>query len=244
MISGLLAPGLAAVAVCGAAAYGSLAPNNELFGRVIGHGPRSTKHLYLTFDDGPNPSATERVLEVLETHHVPAAFFLLGKHVEAFPELARRVGLTDHEIGNHTHSHRKLHVRGPRFIERDLGRAHHAIAAATGRAPRVFRAPHGYRNPFVGGAARDLGYEVFGWTFGVRDSNRPGAEEIRRRVRERVRPGAIILLHDGDGYDPSGDRSQTADALPGIVRDARDLGYEFRPLGEIMERRGAERSRA
>ena len=103
-----------------------------------------------------------------------------------------------------------------------------------GRAPRVFRAPHGYRNPFVTVAARGLGYQVIGWTFGVWDSARPGAEEIRRRVGAKRRPGAIILLHDGDGYDAAGDRQQTAGALPGIIRDARAAGYAFRPLGEVL----------
>jgi peptidoglycan/xylan/chitin deacetylase (PgdA/CDA1 family) len=68
----------------------------------------------------------------------------------------------------------------------------------------------------------------------VWDTARPGAEEIRRRVRVKIRPGAIILLHDGDGYDPTGDRRQTADALPGIIRDARDQGYTFRPLSELL----------
>jgi peptidoglycan/xylan/chitin deacetylase (PgdA/CDA1 family) len=75
---------------------------------------------------------------------------------------------------------------------------------------------------------------LFGWTFGVWDSARPGAEEIRRRVRRGLVPGAVILLHDGDGYDPEGDRTQTAAALPGIIRDARDAGYEFAPLEELI----------
>jgi peptidoglycan/xylan/chitin deacetylase (PgdA/CDA1 family) len=71
----------------------------------------------------------------------------------------------------------------------------------------------------------------------VWDSDRPGAPEIRRRVTMRLRPGAIILLHDGDGYDPRGDRSQTAEALSGIIEDAVERGYEFRPLGELIEHR-------
>ena len=100
--------------------------------------------------------------------------------------------------------------------------------------PRAFRAPHGYRNPFVTAATRRLRYTVFGWTFGVWDSDpRVSSEEIRRRVSRRLRPGAIILLHDGDGYDPDGDRRRTAAALPGIIADARAAGYDFRPLGEL-----------
>ena len=112
---------------------------------------------------------------------------------------------------------------------------HDIITVTTGRAPRSFRAPHGYRNPFVALAARRLAYTVFGWTFGVWDSDpRVDAEEIRARVRRKLKPGAIILLHDGDGYDPIGDRRRTAAALPGIIEDARARGFEFRPLSELM----------
>jgi len=120
-------------------------------------------------------------------------------------------------------------------IREDLERAHDLIVDTTGRIPRSFRAPHGYRNPFVGVATRRLGYTVFGWTFGVWDSDpRVSADEIRARVRRKLRPGAIILLHDGDGYDPHGDRGRTAAALPGIVADARAAGYTFRPLGDLV----------
>src|SRR2546427_299637 len=113
--------------------------------------------------------------------------------------------------------------------------AHGLIVDATNQVPRCFRAPHGYRNPFVGVTTRRLGYTVFGWTFGVWDSDpHVSAEEIRARVRRKLRPGAIILLHDGDGYDPQGDRRRTAAALPGIIADARAAGYTFRPLGELV----------
>src|SRR3989441_12099053 len=125
--------------------------------------------------------------------------------------------------------------RGPRRIDAELTGAHAVIANATGRAPRSFRAPHGYRNPFVTRSARRLGYTVFGWTFGVWDSDpRVSAAEIRRRVARKLRPGAIILLHDGDGYDPAGDRRRTAEALPGIIADARAAGYVFRPPADLI----------
>lgn len=201
---------------------------------MIGRGPRAQRTAYLTFDDGPNPTTTDRVLETLATQGVPAAFFMVGAHVQRHPDIARRVVAAGHEVGNHTQHHIKLHVRGPQRIRRELEEAHGAIATLAGTTPRAFRAPHGYRNPFVAPAARRLGYRVCGWTFGVWDSARPGADEIRRRVRARLRPGAIVLLHDGDGYDPGGDRTQTAAALPGIIRDARDAGYSLRPLGELL----------
>jgi len=218
-------------AALGALATGVYYPNSWLFGRAIGWGSRG---LYLTFDDGPNPVATEAILDTLAAEGVPAAFFMVGEHVRRFPATARRVARAGHEIGNHTQHHVKLHTLGPARIRDELERAHATIAETTGRSPRSFRAPHGYRNPFVTSAVRRLGYTVFGWSFGVWDSDRPPSEEIRRRVRAKLAPGAIVLLHDGDGYDPAGDRRPTAEALPGIIRDARAAGCEFRSLAELV----------
>lgn len=206
----------------------------SLFGPVLSRGPRDGRAIYLTFDDGPG-AATPRILETLAAAGAPAVFFQIGGYARRRPDLARAVAEAGHEIGNHTQHHRKLLLRGPAFIAREMGDAHEAIRAATGRAPRLFRAPHGLRNPFVHAAADRLGYRVIGWTAGVWDTARPGSEEIRRRVRARLAPGAIILLHDGDGHDPDGDRTQTAEALPGILADARDAGCEVRPLGELLE---------
>ncbi len=224
-------------ALAGAAAVwaaGAYAPNSRIFGPVIGRGPRRGRSLYLTFDDGPSPSATPRVLDTLERHQVPATFFMVGRHVRLFPDLAREVQQAGHEIGNHTERHRKLHLLGPGAIRDELTQAHEAIAQYAGCVPRLFRAPHGYRNPFVTAAAARLGYRVIGWTFGVWDSSRPGADVIRRRVVRRLAPGAIILLHDGDGADPAGDRAQTAEALEGIITEARSRGYRFRPLADVV----------
>lgn len=231
-----------AAAATGAAALGTglwgvYGVNSRVFGRVIGHGdagPADNPHLYLTFDDGPNADATPRILETLAREGVPAAFFQVGRHVRLFPELARATVAAGHEVGNHTDSHIKLHRRSPGTIRRELEAAHATLLDVTGRAPRSFRAPHGFRNPFVVPAAARLGYRVFGWSFGVWDTALPGAEEIRRRMRRKLSPGAILLLHDGDGYDTRGDRLQTAAALPGIIQDARAAGYQFRPLSDLL----------
>src|SRR6266571_3385600 len=196
-------------------AYGTYEPNSPLFGRVIGRGPGAGRVAYLTFDDGPNPGATEPILDTLAGLGVPASFFMVGEHVRRFPGIARRVVAAGHEVGNHTLRHPKLHFRGPRRIDAELTGAHAVIANATGRAPRSFRAPHGYRNPFVTRSARRLGYAVFGWTFGVWDSDpRVSAAEIRRRVardgrraarresaapRGRVRRESLVARRQGVG---------------------------------------------
>lgn len=231
MIETVAALGLGAA---GLAAYGAYAPNSGLYGPSVSRGARDIRRVYLTFDDGPSPSATAKILETLAREHVPAAFFMVGDFVRREPVLARSVVEAGHEVGNHTQNHVKLHRRGPGRIRRELEEAHGVISDMVGRPPRTFRAPHGYRNPFVGRTVRRLKYTLFGWTFGVWDSARPGAEEIRRRVRAHLVPGAVILLHDGDGYDFHGDRTQTAEALAGIIRDTRDAGFEFAPLEELI----------
>jgi peptidoglycan/xylan/chitin deacetylase (PgdA/CDA1 family) len=223
--------GLLILGVLVSAAYHRNCP---LYGRVISRGSKNQKTLYLTFDDGPNPSATEPIIQTLSAFKAPAAFFMVGRNVERFPALARKVGEAGHDIGNHTYDHKKLHFKGARFIRSALQRCHKVITEATGRPPNFVRVPHGFRNPFVTAAARQRRYKLFGWTFGVWDSDRPGAELIRRRVRAHLKPGAIILLHDGDGRDPEADRSQTAEALSGIIVDAREAGYEFRPLHDLF----------
>ena len=117
-----------------------------------------------------------------------------------------------------------------------LARAETAISDASGSAPsQLFRAPHGFRNPFVHRAAEGRGYRVVGWTKGVWDTAKPGADKIVRRSVAGFRPGAILLLHDGDGSGHGDDRSQTAEAVPQIVDAAHDAGYQFVTVTELAE---------
>jgi len=211
-----------------------------IFGPSVERGPRDRK-IYLTFDDGPNERATPAILETLAAARVPAAFFMVGDHVRRFPSAARDVAGAGHLVGNHTYNHVKLHFAGPKKIRTQLSKTHDAIESVMGVSPRSFRAPHGYRTPFLISIIVDMNYTVFGWTFGVFDTAKPGVEQIRRRVRKRLRPGAIVLLHDGDGYDPEGDRMQTANALPGIIADARSAGYGFGDLSELLNGGGMQR---
>ncbi len=102
-----------------------------------------------------------------------------------------------------------------------------SIERAAAVRPRLFRAPHGFRNPWVSRIAASLGERTVGWSLGVWDSARPGADVIARRTVEGSRPGSILLLHDGDGYDMAGDRTQTAEAVPRIVDELRAREFAF-----------------
>ena len=217
----------AALAGTAALAHGTFHRNSWVLGSSLGALPTRDRVLALTFDDGPNPEATPRILDALQQVDVRATFFLLGKHAERWPTLVRRIVEDGHQVGNHGNNHRRLHLRGPKYTRYDLQLGTDRIVDACGVAPQFFRAPHGFRNPWVASVARSLEQRVVGWSLGVWDSDRPGAAVIAKRAIEGVRPGSILLLHDGDGYDPAGDRLQTADAVPAIVSALRERGYRF-----------------
>lgn len=222
--------GAVGVAVVGALAHGTYHRNSPVFGRALGSLPLrdpGERVAALTFDDGPNPEATPRILDALAATGTVATFFLLGRHVERWPELAARVAAEGHVVGNHGWYHRKLHVRTPGDVRQDLELGTAAIIGATGVRPHVFRAPHGFRSPWVTRIARSLGQRTIGWSLGVWDTARPGVDVIVERTVNGTHPGSILLLHDGDGYDALGDRSQTAAAVPKIIAALRERNYHL-----------------
>ena len=226
---GWAAAGLAVAA--GVAAHGTWHRNSWIFGPTLTRLPGSGDVVSITFDDGPNPVATPRILDVLASEGVSATFFVLGRHADRWPELVRRMADEGHQLGNHGYWHRKLHRRGPAYVRDDLTRGTESICRASGLTSlRHFRAPHGFRNPWVTPIAASLGQRTVGWSLGVWDSARPGADEIARRAIRGMRARSILLLHDGDGYDADGDRMQTAEALPAIIDGLRARGFQFATL--------------
>jgi peptidoglycan/xylan/chitin deacetylase (PgdA/CDA1 family) len=189
-------------------------------------GRRGGKRIALTFDDGPNGADTDAVLEALARHGARATFFMVGKSAAAEPERVRRIAAAGHEIGNHTMNHAILAWRSPGAVAREIAAAQAAIVAAGAPAPRWFRAPHGFKSPFLPRALSANGLRLVAWTRGVWDTDRPGAPAIVARTigerGERLSDGEILLLHDGEA---GLDRSQTAAALDGILGAcaARDL---------------------
>jgi peptidoglycan/xylan/chitin deacetylase (PgdA/CDA1 family) len=220
--------GIAAGAIIvGGAAHGAFHRNSPIFGRPITRVRTPDRAVALTFDDGPNPDATPTILDALAARGVKATFFILGRHAERWPELVARVAREGHSIGNHGYYHRKLHFKSPAYVRDDLRLGTDRIEAATGLRPVLFRAPHGFRSPWVTPIAKSLGQRTVGWSLGVWDSDRPGVESIVERTIAGARPGSILLLHDGDGYDPGGDRMQTAQAVPIIVDRLLEQGFRF-----------------
>ena len=226
----MIVPALVALSLAGAAAHGAFHRNSRVFGSVMGRLPTRERFIALTFDDGPNPDATPRILDTLSQFGVRATFFILGAHAERWPELVYRIAAEGHQVGNHGYFHRKLHLKSPRFVERDISLGTVAIERSGAGSPRFYRPPHGFRNPWVSRIAASYGQRTIGWSLGVWDSDLPGVKKIVKRTVDGVRPGSIVLLHDGDGYDPYGDRIQTAKALPRIISELRDRDYAFARL--------------
>ena len=202
-------------------------------GRCLAHGARDTqdKTIALTFDDGPNPPHTGRILDVLDRYRVPATFFCVGLHASAHTEELARMAEAGHRLGNHTWSHPFLPDLTNRELAVQLERTDEAIATATGgQAPRLFRPPYGSRTPQILSwlAEQQDGPTVVLWDVEPFDWALPGPEAIARTVLEQAQPGSIALMHDGGG-----DRSQTAEALPAVIEGLLDRGYRFALVDEL-----------
>jgi peptidoglycan/xylan/chitin deacetylase (PgdA/CDA1 family) len=198
----------------------------------IWRGPRERRAVSLTFDDGPDPEWTPRVLDVLAREGVPAAFFLIGQRARRAPEQARRIADSGHDLGNHTWSHPSLWRCGPARTEREIGDGHAAIADAAGAPPRFFRPPWGKTNLAMFGVARELDTHCVFWTVQP-ESRRPvlPAEQARRGLA-RARAGAIYDLHDADGVPGAGRR--LVEYLPALIAGLRAQGYALVPLRELL----------
>ncbi len=227
---------LAGGGVCAAGgifAWAAVAPSSELFGATI-RMTGSDSTIALTFDDGPNPAVTPRLLDLLDRHEVQATFFLIGEWVRAEPSLAREIAARGHTAGNHTNTHVALTFLSPGRIADELNRCDDAIEAATGEKPRWMRPPFGFRSPLLGGIVRKSGDRgVVMWSRWARDWKPQPAEPVTRRLRA-VRGGDIVLLHDGDPRVVNGDRSHTVAALEYWLPRWKAAGFKFVTLDGIQ----------
>jgi peptidoglycan-N-acetylglucosamine deacetylase len=221
-----------AVTAAGISAWGAVAASSELFGPTVRH-TSSARKIALTFDDGPNPSVTSRLLELFDRQSVHATFFVIGKFVRACPELVREISARSHQLGNHTETHANLFFKSRVGIREELARCQDAIAEAThADAPRWMRPPYGYRNPWVDGEVRRAGMQgVVMWSKLARDWKPQAPEQLIRKLASVARPGGshgdILVLHDGDHRALGGDRGHVVTALEHWLPRWRDAGIEF-----------------
>ncbi len=195
-------------------------------------GRRTDRAVALTFDDGPDPTHTPRILDVLARERVTATFFLIGERAEAAPDIARRIAADGHDLGNHTWSHRNFWLCRPGETRRQIERGHEAIATAAGRPPRFFRPPWGMTNLAMFGALRRLGTPCVFWTVQPEGRRPVDSSTQVSRAAARVSPGAILDLHDADGVPGAGAR--LVGALPALIDTIRDRGFKLAPLRDLL----------
>jgi len=221
-----------AAAAAGIAAWGAVAPSSELFGPTVRH-TASPRKIALTFDDGPNPAVTPRLLELFDRYSARATFFLIGKFARACPGLVKEISARGHLIGNHTDTHANLIFRSRAEIRDELSRCQDAIAAAAHtEPPRWMRPPYGYRSPLLRGEIRRAGMQgVVMWSKICWDWKPQPPQRLIERLSHAARLGQahgdVVVLHDGDHRALGGDRHHVVAALEHWLPRWRDAGLEF-----------------
>ncbi|MGA2351259.1 MAG: polysaccharide deacetylase family protein [Terracidiphilus sp.] len=216
----IAASGLALAA--GGCAYAAMWPTSQIFGPTL-IAPSRPGELALTFDDGPNPAWTPRLLDLLAAHNLHATFFIVGSRAQAEPALVRNILDAGHLIGNHSWSHPNLALASARRIYDELSRTSQTLSQIAGAPIRFFRPPFGARRPEVLRSARRLGLTPVLWNAMTSDWKDPSADAIANQLIHKIdglqRKGqaANIVLHDGSHADPAADRAPSTSAAAQLI---------------------------
>ena len=187
----------------------------------------SGNYVAMTFDDGPHPRNTPRLLGMLRERNIKATFYLVGRSVDLYPQVVRNTLAEGHEIGNHSHTHRLLSQLSDREILADLARCRDSIQRATGTLPRTMRPPYGGLNMRQRQLVRQqMGYPSIMWSVDPLDWKRPGAKVIASRILRNTTKGGIILAHD---IHP-----QTVDAMPATLDGLLRSGFKFVTVSQLI----------
>jgi peptidoglycan/xylan/chitin deacetylase (PgdA/CDA1 family) len=203
---------------------------------IIRHGPHHFKYVALTFDDGPDPVYTPEILDILKEKDVRATFFLIGRNVQDYSEIARRMVEEGHSIGSHTYSHKSLIPLTAKSTYNEIKNAEVAIEEATGIRPTLFRPPRGVYSGYARELLKEERYTIVLWDLSAVDWAELAPKKIVANVVNKVKPGSIILLHDSGDLITyrGGDRHSTVKALPEIIDKLRAQGYEFITIDQMI----------
>ena len=205
-------------------------PDSRLLGPNMRRLPAAAalrREVALTFDDGPDPVVTPRVLDLLDQYGAKASFFCIGNKVIAYPELAREIIRRGHSVENHTNSHPHVFpFFGPKALQQEIDSAQTAILATTGVAPIFFRAPMGFRNPFLAPMVERAGLRYTNWTRRGFDTFAKSAEPVWQRLQRGLAAGDILLLHDGRSLLPHNEAPIILEVLPRLLEHLQTLNLK------------------
>lgn len=217
--------------------YSTLVPHCAWFGEVVTHvrdidGSASASSVWLTIDDGPHPEDTPALLDLLDEFGARATFFFIGRNAAANPDLVREVIARGHGLGNHTmtHPHFRYWAYGPAALRREVTACRELLRSLSGRDVRIFRAPAGLKNPFLQRVLERDGVRLIGWSSRGLDGIRTDRDEINARIRTSLRPGGIVLVHEGRA-DESGQRL-APDILRSVLEELRARGLRAELPGQ------------
>lgn len=193
----------------------------RVFVDAVCKGPEDARGVALTFDDGPSPLSTPKVLDLLDEAGVKATFFVIGHKAEAHPDLVREIVARGHLVGSHSYGHHRLFsLLSARAVEEDMERSLALLEKITGSRPSLFRPPIGHTNPRIARAVDRLGLTVVGWSVRALDGLAASrADKVAARVVRGLEDGAIVLLHDASEREDHTPAS--LDALPRILEGMR-----------------------
>lgn len=225
---------LGCLATAGALYWTFLSPRSQLLGAFPSHGPSTSPVVALSFDDGPNEPFTSQIADYLATQRITGTFFQVGRCVERFPEVSRRLLSQGHVLGNHSYSHAFLRCLTPTLQRSEVLRTQEVLVRVTGQRPALYRPPWLLRTPALLRTLTQNGLRPVSGTFcHPWEVVQPDARRIANRVLAQARSGSIIIFHDGFNAR-GGDRSQTAAAVPLVVAALRERGYTFLAVHELL----------
>ena len=190
--------------------------------------PNEAKQIALTFDDGPHPSQTHRILDILDRYGVKATFFMIGVNVENYPDAAKEVVERGHEIGNHTYSHSHLNRLGTGVLSSELEKCQLILENTCACRTHLFRPPEGYLSDGVFECAEQGEYSLILWSIDTRDWEIKNAQQIAQTVLSNVKAGDIVLMHDYVA------KSKTPEALEILLPKLLALGYEPVTVSQLL----------
>jgi peptidoglycan/xylan/chitin deacetylase (PgdA/CDA1 family) len=215
-----------------------LTPRSRLLGPNMTRLPPAAaarREVALTIDDGPDPEVTPAVLDALDAADQRATFFCIAERTLAHPELTRQIVARGHSIQNHTAQHRhNFSVLGPRGYAAEIGRAQDLLLQTSGERPTCFRAPAGFRNPFLAPVLHRLGLSLVSWTRRGFDTRETDAARVLERLSRDLRAGDILLLHDGHAARTAGGRPVVLEVLPALLARIRAAGLHSVTLPQAM----------
>lgn len=188
----------------------------------------------LTFDDGPSKEWTPQVLDILNEYSIRATFFITGERALTYPDTVKRIASENHEIGNHTMTHRIITFRSKADVEDEIKECSSTIENLSGFKPALFRSPHGFKRFGLKNILANNELKLVPWTKGLWDTNMPPSKELLKRLKRKFDRLEILLLHDGlDNRKIRQHRQSTVDALPKIISEYQQRGYTFKTIGEL-----------